>query len=61
MSAMRCATCGVELRVGRQLKKCQPCHNLQIKKWREAMGALRPTREFPGVDIDAVHRNPRFK
>ena len=34
---------------------CKPCHEKVTREWREAM-TLRPTREFPGVDIDAVHR-----
>jgi hypothetical protein len=57
--ALRCPGCGVELAEGRELRKCQPCHNLQVKKWRANMAPLRATSEYPGVDIDAVHRSPR--
>lgn len=36
--------------------QCYPCHKEQARKWRASMGML-PTKHFPGVDIDAIHRN----
>ncbi len=58
---MFCLDCGVELAEGRQMRKCQPCHNVQVTKWRDDMGPLHATSEFPGVDIDAIHRTHRTK
>jgi hypothetical protein len=49
-----CCTCGVDLPIDRVLDKCTPCHRKQVKAWRNALTS-RPTREFPGVDIDAIH------
>jgi hypothetical protein len=51
----KCRDCGVELRAPRKLMQCYPCHKEQVRKWRAGMGML-PTKDFPGVDIDAIHR-----
>ena len=53
--AKHCATCGVALELDRALGKCTPCHAKQVKEWRDNL-TLQPTREFPGVDIDRIHR-----
>lgn len=49
-----CARCGEADRAPGQ-GYCLPCKAVVVREWREAM-TLRPTREFPGVDIDAIHR-----
>lgn len=33
---------------------CAPCRRVRRKEWRSTL-TLRPTKEFPGVDIDRVH------
>lgn len=52
---IRCCKCDVQLPEGRKLRKCNPCQRSYWRQWRSRH--LRPTREFPGVDIDAIYFN----
>lgn len=55
---LQCNGCGTDLPEGRVLEKCAPCHYAQVKQWRKSL-TLQPTRQFPGVDIDRIHRTWR--
>jgi hypothetical protein len=51
--------CGALVFAGRP-GLCWPCKKKQVREWRDDMHCV-ATREFPGVDIDAIHykRLPR--
>jgi predicted ATP-dependent serine protease len=49
----KCRSCGDP--ASRLLGLCSPCKKAQVREWRASM-TLQPTRQFPGVDIDAIHR-----
>jgi hypothetical protein len=49
-----CVRCG-ELPKAPSQHYCRGCKRKVVKEWRDAF-ANQPTREFPGVDIDRIHR-----